>query len=193
MSKAPLPAAGIRELEHGRKVTVHASNGFIVRRLCLCIAVGVLLLGVLIMIVISTSHQGGSWVLLTLNLRVWALLAGIIGCLVLGPWALLRRPRRAVGLVLSRDGIAETSRGVILPDTLLAWNEIEEIEFERPRPLQPRILSFRLTDVAAHERGLHRPHQRRVPVETGFELSHRRLHPILVAAHVRFTQHVHRR
>ncbi|MER7077091.1 hypothetical protein SAMN02982929_03749 [Saccharopolyspora kobensis] len=193
MSKAPLPAAGVRELENGRNVTIHASNGFVVRRLCLCIAVGLLLLGVLVLIVISTLQQGGSWVLLALNLRVWALVAGITGCLVLGPWVLLRRPRRAVGLVLSRDGIAETSRGVLLPNTLLAWNEIEQIEFERPRALHPRILSFRLTEAAAHERGLHRPHQRLVQVETGFELSHRRLHPILVAAHARFAQRVHQR
>ncbi|MGO1770220.1 MAG: hypothetical protein ACTHZX_09725 [Microbacterium sp.] len=150
--------------------------------------VGAALLGFLVLIVISSLERGGSWVLFAVNLRIWALVVGIVFGMVVAPWALIRRMLRAESLVLSRVGVTETRSGVVRPGGFLPCDDIEEIRFERRARFAPRALVYRLTEAAARERGIASPRARTMMMRAGFEAAPRLLSEILTAAHDRFAR-----
>jgi hypothetical protein len=116
----------------------------------------------------------------------------IIGCLILAPIGVLVRLRRRVSLVISPDGISLARRGRILPEHLLAWHDVEEVVYERATTRGPKALACLLTEEATRRlrgRGLNP----RLLIRGGFVLSPRRLHPVLAAAHARFSAHSHGR
>ncbi|WP_209325253.1 hypothetical protein [Brevibacterium renqingii] len=185
-------AAIMRQLDLGRPALIPTSARRIVRAAIVMFILGVGLLAVLVLLIDSTLSQGGSWIGLAVNLRVWALVAGIIGCLILAPIGVLVRLRRRVSLVISPDGISLARRGRILPEHLLAWHDVEEVVYERATTRGPKALVCLLTEEATRRlrgRGLNP----RLLIRGGFVLSPRRLHPVLAAAHARFSAHSHGR
>lgn len=179
-------------LESGRDVTVGSSNRAIVLTLVVSLGVGAFLVVALAFIIASSADRGVSWVMFAINLRIWAIIIGIIGCLVVAPTGVIVRLRRRESIVLSSSGIALARRGELAPNSLLPWTDIERIEFERRRAMTPRVLSYLLTEDAARRLGRYRTAPRLLAVRSGFELNHRQLYPILVAAHGRFSQHERR-
>jgi len=179
-------------LESGRDVTVGPSNRTIVLSLVVSFSVGAFLVVVLAIIIASSAEQGVHWAMFAINLRIWAIVIGIIGCLVVAPVGVIVRLRRRESIVLSPSGIALARRGELDPISLLPWTDIERIEFERRGAMTPRLLSYLLTEDAARRLGRSPIAPRLLAVRSGFKLNHRQLYPILVAAHGRFSQHARR-
>ncbi|WP_166971122.1 hypothetical protein [Brevibacterium atlanticum] len=182
------PAAVMRRLERGQSVFIPSSTRHIVLTLFLALIIGFGLLVAFIWITAGTISEGRSWWLIIANLRMWAFVVGIIGCLVVAPIGVVLRLRRREALVLSPAGVALARHGRVLPGTLLPWHDISEVVFERAVSRGPKVLAYILTEEATRRlrgRGLNP----RIVVRSGFVLNHRRLHPILVAAHARFTVH----
>lgn len=192
MPKRLSTASVMSALERGRYVTVDLSNRTIVLTLVVSLSVGAFIVVAFAFIIASNADQGVNFRMLAINLRIWAFFFGIIGCLVVAPVGVIVRLRRRESLVLSPSGIALARRGECVPNSLLPWTDIERIEFERRRAMTPRILSYLLTEDAARRVGHSRTAPRLRTVRSGFELNHRQLHPIFVAAHDRFSQHERR-
>lgn len=184
------PAAVVRRLDRGQQVVIPTSNRSVVFVLLLALVIGIGLLVFFVFIVTATIQDGRSpWVIVA-NLRMWAIVAGIIGCLVVAPIGVFVRMSRRESLNLSPAGVALARRGEVLPGTLLQWRDIEAIVFERAVHLGPKVLAYMLTEEATR-RLIERGRNPRVHVRSGFVLSHRRLFPVLTAAHARFAPHVH--
>lgn len=186
------PAAVMRRLERGQTVFIPSSTRHIIFTLILALTLGTGLLVVFVWIVVGTISEGRSWWLIIANLRMWAFVVGIIGCLVVAPIGVMLRLHRREALVLSPAGVALARHGRVLPGTLLPWHDMKAVVFERAVSRGPKVLAYILTDDATRRlrgRGLNP----RWTVRSGFVLTHRRLHPILVAAHARFSAHTQRR
>lgn len=183
------PAAVVRRLDRGQQVVIPTSNRSVVFTLLLACVVGIGLLVFFLFIVTATIEDGRSpWVII-LNLRMWAFVVGIVGCLVVAPIGVIIRMRRRESLVLSPAGVALARRGEVLPGALLPWHDIEAVVFEKAVRLGPKVLGYLLTEEATRRirgRGLNP----RLFVRSGFVLTHRRLFPVLKAAHARFARYV---
>src|SRR5699024_8274091 len=64
-------------------------------------SVGASLVVMLVFIIASSADQGVNWAVFAINLRIWAIIIGIIGCLVVAPVGVIVRLRRRESLVLS--------------------------------------------------------------------------------------------
>lgn len=175
-------------LDRGERVIIPTSRRRILFILTVAVTLGVLLAVLLALVVRGSIEQHGDWLLIATSLRVWAIAAVMIACLVLAPVGTVLRLRRSEALVLSRDGIALEQRGHLLPATVVTWSDIEGIELDNLRPGAPRFVTYRLTEEAAARRDMTRPHQRRRYLPKQLELTQRELHPLLVAAHERYGQ-----
>lgn len=195
MSRALTPAAVIHRLDHGGSLILPASKRFSTLILVLALVTGLFLLGLFILMVRGGIDEGTSWALYVFNLRVWAIVAAILGCLVLAPIAVVIGRVRSPALVLTRDGIVETRRGVALPQTFLPWQEIDGFVYAKPdvpKPWAlPRTLRYVLTPAGALRCGLQDPNRRELQLRYGFALSHRRLFSLFAAAHARYSGRVH--
>lgn len=189
MPKHLSTASVMSALESGRNVTMSSSNRMIVLILVVSLSGGAFLVVALAFIIASSADQGVNWVMIAINQRIWAIIIGVIGCLVVAPVGVIIRLRRRESIVFSPSGIAVARRGELAPNSLLPWTDIERIELERRRAMTPRILSYLLTEDAARRLGRSRTAPRLLAVRSGFELNHRQLHPIHVAAHGRFSEH----
>lgn len=187
MPKHLSTASAMSALESGSDVSVGSSKRTIALTLVVALSVGAFLVVALALIIASSADRGVDWVMLAVNLRIWAMIIGIVGCLIVAPVGVIVSLRRRESIVLSPSGIALGRRGELVPHTLLPWTDIERIEFERRRAMTPRILSYLLTEDAARRLGRSRSASRMLAVRSGFELNHRQLYPILVAAHGRFS------
>ncbi|WP_434594900.1 hypothetical protein [Brevibacterium sp. 1718] len=184
------PTAVVRRLESGQQVVIPSSKRNVFTALTIVVPLGIGLLAFLVYIVTATLGDGGSpWVIVA-NLRMWAIVAGIVGCLVVAPIGVFVRMSRRESLVVSPTGVALARRGEVLPGTLLPWHDIEVIVFEKAARRGPRVATYILTQEATRRRRGRR-HNPRLLVRSGFVLSHRRLFPVLRAAHARFAPHVH--
>lgn len=184
------PAAVVHRLERGQQVVIPSSKHNVFTALAIAVTLGVGLLAFFVYIVAATLGDGGSpWVIVA-NLRMWAIVAGIIGCLVVAPIGVFVRLRRHESLVVSPTGVALARRGEVLPGTLLSWHNIEAIVFEEAARRGPSVATYILTEEATRRRRGRR-HNPRLLVRSGFVLSHRRLVPVLKAAHARFAPRVH--
>lgn len=180
------PAAVVHRLERGRPVSIPSSTRHIVLTLVLALIIGFGLLAAFVWIVTATISDGRSWWLIIANLRMWAVVVGIIGCLVVAPIGVFVRLHRRESLVLFPEGVSLARNGRILPETFLPWHDIKMVVFERAVSRGPKMLAYILTDEATRRlrrRGLNP----RIVVRNGFVLSHRRLFPVLRAAHARFS------
>ncbi|HJF76604.1 MAG TPA: hypothetical protein K8V63_07610 [Brevibacterium linens] len=184
------PAAVVRRLGRGQQVVIPSSNRQVLFGLLVALVIGIGLLAIFIYVVTATIKDGRSPWLIIINLRMWALVIGIVGCLVVAPIGLFVRMRRRESLVLSPVGVALARRGEVLPGTLLSWHNIEAIVFEEAARRGPRVATYILTEEATRRRRGRR-HNPRLLVRSGFVLSHRRLVPVLKAAHARFAPRVH--
>ncbi|UVI37491.1 hypothetical protein [Brevibacterium spongiae] len=186
------PAAVVRRLDRGQQVTIPSSTRHIIFTLAVALIVGLGLLAAFVWIVTATISDGRSWWLIIVNLRMWAFVIGIIGCLIVAPIGVVMRLRRRESLVLSPTGVALARNGRILPTTLLPWHDIDAVVFERAVSRGPKVLAYILTEEATRRlRG--RSLNPRQIVRNGFALSHRRLYPVLKAAHDRFSARPQRR
>ena len=188
MSKNLSASSVMNALEDGRDVTIGSSTRTITLILLSALVIGIFLLAMLTLILSSSAEQGTDWALIAFNFRVWACVLGIIGCFVFAPISAILRLRRRESIVLSPTGVALARRGELVPNSLLPWNDIEKIVFERPRALAPRVLSYVFTENAARRFGISRGMSRQRAIGGGFELSHRHLYPIFLAAHEKFSQ-----
>ncbi|WP_181275663.1 hypothetical protein [Brevibacterium oceani] len=180
------PATVLRRLERGQSVFIPSSIRHIVFTLIFALVIGVGLLIAFVWIVAATISEGRSWWLVIANLRMWAFVVGIVGCLLVAPIGVALRLRRREALVLSPAGVALARHGRVVPGTLLPWHDMEAVVYERAVSRGPKVLAYILTEEATRRlrgRGLNP----RWMVRSGFVLSHRRLHPILAAAHARFS------
>ncbi len=184
------PAAVVRRLDRGQQVVIPSSNRQVLFGLLVALVIGIGLLAFFIYVVTATIEDGRSPWLIIINLRMWALVIGIVGCLVVAPIGLFVRMRRRESLVLSPVGVALARRDQVLPGTLLPWQDIEAIVFEKAARRGPRAAGYSLAEEATRRR-LGRGHHPRLLVRSGFVLSHRRLFPVLRAAHARFAPRVH--
>lgn len=193
MSRDLTPAAVIHRLDHGGSITIPASKRY--GTLVLALVTGLFLLGIFFLMVRGGIEEGTSWALYVFNLRVWAFVVGILGCLVLAPIAVAIGRVRSPALVLTRDGIVETRRGIALPQTFLPWREIEGFVYSKPDSPRswalPRTLRYVLTPEGALRCGLKDPNRRELYLRYRFALSHRRLFSLLVAAHARYSGRLH--
>lgn len=98
--------------------------------------------------------------------------------------------RRRESLALSPAGVALARRGVVLPGTLLRWQDMEAIVFEKTVRRGPKLAAYILTEEATRRR-LGRGHNPRLLVKNGLVLSPRRLFSVLKAAHAHFARQVH--
>lgn len=186
------PTAVVATLEHGRSVLIPSSKRHSILVLVLAFVIGIGLLAFFVFIVTATLQDGRTWWLIVANLRIWALVVGIVGCLVVAPIAVVVRMRRRESLVLSPAGVALARHGEVLPGTLLPWHDIVEVVFEQAVRRGPKALAYILTeDATRRRRG--RNLNPRLLVKGGFVLSHRRLYPVLAAAHARFAPRIHGR
>ena len=184
------PADVVRRLERGQQVVIPSSKRNVFTALAIAVPLGIGLLAFFVYIVTAALGDGGSpWVIVA-NLRMWAIVAGIIGCLVVAPIGVFVRLRGHESLVVSPTGVASARRGEVLPGTLLPWHDIESVVFESAVSPGPKVLAYMLTEEATR-RLIGRGRNPRVLVRSGFVLSHRRLYPVLRAAHARFSPHVH--
>lgn len=186
------PAAVLLRLDRGQQVAIPSSTRHILLTLVIAVIVGLGLLAAFVWIVAATISDGRSWWLIIANLRMWAFVVGIIGCLIVAPIGVVMRLRRRESLVLSPAGVALARHGAILPGTLLPWHDIDTVVFEQAVRRGPKVLAYILTEEATRRlrgRGLN-PRQ---VVRSGFVLSHRRLYPVLKAAHDRFLARPQRR
>jgi hypothetical protein len=180
----------LRRLDHGESVFIPSSTRHIVLTLVLALVIGAGLLVFLAFIVISTLSDGRGWGVIVFNLRMWALAIGIIGCLIVAPIGAAIRMNRQEALVVSPDGVSLARRGRVLPGHLLLWHDMKAVVFERAVSRGPKVLAYILTEEATRRlrgRGLNP----RWIVRSGFVLSHRRLYPLLAAAHARYSAHLH--
>ncbi|MCD1284500.1 MULTISPECIES: hypothetical protein [unclassified Brevibacterium] len=193
MSRDLTPAAVIHRLDHGGSITIPASKKY--GTLVLALVTGLFLLGIFFLMVRGGIEEGTSWALYVFNLRVWAFVVGILGCLVLAPIAVAIGRVRSPALVLTRDGIVETRRGIALPQTFLPWREIEGFVCSKPDSpgswALPRTLRYVLTPEGALHCGLKDPNRRELYLRYRFALNHRRLFSLLVAAHARYSGRLH--
>lgn len=178
----------LHNLDRGRSVALKTSSRKLVFVLCLALVIGAFLAGLLVIIVNRSLEENVSWMLFAFNLRIWALVIGILGCLVLAPVAVAFRLRRSEALLLSHKGLVESHRGVVLPSTFLAWNEIERIDLGTvtARP-GPKCVIYQLTPESIQRRGRKGLFAGRIVLRTGFELRQRQLFELLSAAHARYS------
>ena len=120
---------------------------------------------------------------------MWALVIGIVGCLVVAPIGLFARMRRRESLVLSPVGVALAQRDQVLPGTLLPWQDIEAIVFEKAARRGPKAAAYILTEEVTPTTRARASSA--VTRQNGFVLSPRRLFPVLKAAHARFAPRLH--
>lgn len=186
------PAAVVHRLDRGQHVVIPSSIRHSLLLLLPALVIGLGLLAFFVFVVTATIDDGRNPWLIIINLRVWALVVGIVGCLVVAPIGLLVRMRRRESLVLSPIGVASARHGQVLTGTLLPWHDIEAIVFEKAARRGPKVAAYVLTEEATRER-LGRGHNPRLLVRNGFVLSPRRLFPVLKAAHARFGRHIHGR
>lgn len=184
------PAAVVRRLERGQQIVIPSSNRQVLFGLLVALVIGIGLLAFFIYVVTATIEDGRSPWLIIINPRMWALVVGIVGCLVVAPIGLFARMRRRESLVLSPVGVALARRDQVLPGTLLPWQDIEAIVFEKAARRGPKAAAYILTEEATRRR-LGRGHHPRLLVRNGFVLSPRRLFPVLKAAHARFAPRLH--
>lgn len=121
------PAAVMRRLDRGQQVVIPSSNRQVLFGLLVALVIGIGLLAFFIYVVTATIEEGRSPWLIIINLRMWALVIGIVGCLVVAPIGVFVRLRRHESLVVSPTGVALARRDQVLPGTLLPWQDIEEI------------------------------------------------------------------
>ncbi|TSD58657.1 hypothetical protein [Aeromicrobium piscarium] len=176
-------------LDRGERVTIPTSRGRVLLTLILAMTIGASLALLLVVIIDSSSEPQSGRQAIAANLRVWAVGIAAVGCLTLAPVGAVLRLRRSELLVLSREGLALAQRGQLLPATVVTWADIERIELQRLKPGAPRFVTFRLTEEAAARHGMTSPHQRQRYLWKHLELSPRKLHPVLLAAHERYGQH----
>ena len=184
------PAAVVRRLDRGQQVVIPSSNRQVLFGLLVALVIGIGLLAFFIYAVTATIEDGRSPWLIIINLRMWALVIGIVGCLVVAPIGLFARMRRRESLVLSPVGVALARRDQVLPGTLLPWQYIEAIVCETAARRGPTAAAYIRTEEAPRRR-LGRGHHPRLLVRNGFVLSPRRLFPVLKAAHARFAPRLH--
>ncbi|WP_039210464.1 hypothetical protein [Brevibacterium linens] len=184
------PAAVVRRLDRGQQIVIPSSNRQVLFGLLVALVIGIGLLAFFIYVVTATIEDGRSPWLIIINPRMWALVIGIVGCLVVAPIGLFVRMRRRESLVLSPVGVALARRDQVLPGTLLPWQDIEAIVFEKAARRGPKAAAYILTEEATRRR-LGRGHHPRLLVRNGFVLSPRRLFPVLKAAHARFAPRLH--
>ncbi|SDS86004.1 hypothetical protein SAMN04489752_2701 [Brevibacterium siliguriense] len=184
------PAAVVRRLDRGQQVVIPSSIRHSLLLMLPVLVIGIGLLAFFILVVHATIEDGRSPWLIIINLRMWALAVGTIGCLVVAPIGLFVRMRRRESLVLSPVGVASARRDQVLSDTLLPWQDIETIVFEKAARRGPKVPAYILTEEASRRR-LGRGHNPRLLVKSGLVLSPRRLFPVLSAAHSRFARHIH--
>jgi hypothetical protein len=179
------PAAVVSALERGRSVSVPSSTRHFIFTLVLALIVGFGLFAAFVWIVTATIIDGRSWWVIIANLRMWAFVAGIVGCLIVAPIGVVIRLCRREALVISPAGVTLARNGQLLPATFLPWHDVEAVVFERAVSRGPKVLAYILTDEATR-RIRRRGHNPLLLVRSGFVLSHRRLFPVLQAAHARF-------
>lgn len=180
----------LRELAHTGRLVIPASRGALLLLLALALPVGAGLSVLAWWMVYGTLRQPDADVvlLLVLNLRLWAVVVGAVACLLLAPWAVVRRWRQREVLVVTPVGLAEHRRGDARPVATLGWHEIDEVLFQRrpaARPPSPRQVTYRFTPAAAQRRGITTP-EGLVSVWTAYELPRRDLYRLLRAAHQRY-------
>lgn len=180
----------MRRLGRGQQVVIPSSNRQVLFGLLVALVIGIGLLAFFIYVVTATIEDGRSPWLIIINLRMWALVIGIVGCLVVAPIGRFVRMRRREALVLSPVGVALARRDQVLPGTLLPWQDIEAIVFEKAARRGLKAAAYILTEEATRRR-LGRGHHPRLLVRNGFVLSPRRLFPVLKAAHARFAPRLH--
>ena len=140
------PAAVVRRLDRGQQVVIPSSNRQVLFGLLVALVIGIGLLAFFIYVVTATIEDGRSPWLIIINLRMWALVIGIVGCLVVAPIGLFARMRRRESLVLSPVGVALARRDQVLPGTLLPWQDIEAIVFEKAARRGPKAAAYILTE-----------------------------------------------
>lgn len=184
------PAAVVRRLDRGQQVVIPSSIRHSLLLMVPALVIGIALLAFFVLIVTAAIEDGRSPWLIIINLRMWALVVGIVGCLVVAPIGLFVRMRRRESLVLSPAGVASARRDQVLPGTLLPWQDIQAIVLEKAVRRGPKAAAYILTEEATRRR-LGRGHHPRLLVRNGFVLSPRRLFPVLKAAHARFAPRLH--
>lgn len=142
------PAAVVRRLDRGQQVVIPSSNRQVLFGLLVALVIGIGLLAFFIYVVTATIEDGRSPWLIIINLRMWALVVGIVGCLVVAPIGLFVRMRRRESLVLSPAGVASARRDQVLPGTLLPWQDIQAIVLEKAVRRGPKVLAYILTEEA---------------------------------------------
>lgn len=95
------PAAVVRRLDRGQQVVIPSSIRHSLLLMLPVLVIGIGLLAFFILVVHATIEDGRSPWLIIINLRMWALAVGTIGCLVVAPIGLFVRMRRRESLVLS--------------------------------------------------------------------------------------------
>lgn len=121
MPRRPLHET-LAALDAGYPVRIPMSRAKAVGMLAMGLVIGLVLLGLLALMVSETDSP----LSLLLNVRVWAILVGIVGCLVLVPVAMTVQLARREALVITREGVSETRGDTLLAVT--AWQDITHVD-----------------------------------------------------------------
>ena len=198
MSGPPPLHQAIAVLDAGGQLRVARSRGYAIGLLVLGLLVGAGLLAWLVYAVADGLRRDRMGVVLA-HPVTWASVIAVVACALL-PMVIAVRLHRREALVLSREGLATESGGVIRSH--VPWTGIERVGYERTTGpyyrFAPRSVTYVLTPAAveARDRALVAA-GRRPPrygllgpggyvLEAGYVGGRRRLYELLATAHHRY-------